>query len=517
MATDSGRNHIESWPDIGANMSTRLGVVAGLCLSILFFSGCIVDRAGADLDPDQCDPMSEDCVRELGPDVESRGVIADAAAMQHPGGDAGARSDGALSLSPACIRVSSRSIEYSASPVDQLATKSIRIESCGGQPVTITQLRISDDPDGAFQIIEENLGEPIELAAYSSEDQSAGRPAPSIEVTVGFQPDQVGVFNGRLLISSDARETPEISVQLVGGGARNVCPSAAVREAQFAVGQGDQIILDGSPSVDVDGSDGLPVRYEWTVIDRPLGSRAQPTERPSDPWNRGPTPEEDDQATAIASFTPDAVGQYTLELNVVDEQGMSARDCDQMARVMVELEAPEGLHIQLTWRTPGDDDPDDADGADLDLHFAHPNALEWGGQPLDRHWTCFSLNPTPDWGDLSNRYDNPVLNDDVSDGRAPETISLSRLENTGALGAPYLVGVNYYRDRGRGLRPLGPSYARLRIYYDNVLVWTFDGSDGEEHDGERELDSSDLFWSAVQIEAPELRFTVRDRIFQTRP
>ena len=132
-----------------------------------------------------------------------------------------------------------------------------------------------------------------------------------------------------------------------------------------------------------------------------------------------------------------------------------------------------------------DPDQTDGDGADLDLHLAHPTATAW----FDRDLDCHYRNPTPSWG--NGLTQSATLDVDDTDGAGPEKISLQEPEDTTDLGAPYRVAVHYYSAEaglfGDGT-DYGTSTATVRI--------TFRGQAVEEFS--RELNHWDL-WEAALI------------------
>jgi hypothetical protein len=87
------------------------------------------------------------------------------------------------------------------------------------------------------------------------------------------------------------------------------------------------VALDGSASVDPDGPDRRPVSWRWTVVDRPVGSTAEPVE------SAGAL--EDVPGTPGAALVPDRAGLWRLELEVADELGLDSGTCGTSARVVV--------------------------------------------------------------------------------------------------------------------------------------------------------------------------------------
>ena len=135
------------------------------------------------------------------------------------------------------------------------------------------------------------------------------------------------------------------------------------------------------------------------------------------------------------------------------------------------------LAVQLTWHTPGDPDETDYHGADLDLHFLHPNG-DW----FDLKWDCFYENLNPNWGDPISGLDDPDMVIDDVDGAGPEIVSLEGLEP----GAVYQVGVDFFTDHG-----YGPSYASVKVFIDGQLTFEESGR----------LLSEKEFWEVAAIDA----------------
>jgi hypothetical protein len=245
---------------------------------------------------------------------------------------------------------------------------------------------------------------------------------------------------------------------------------------------GDIVVLDGSASSDPDGPGGVPVRYEWVVVERPDGSVSQPVERFFEPGAPGGGGPEDDPLTPTAVFFVDLPGAFTFELRVTDEDGLTAPSeaCPADASVNIRATQVEDLHVQLIWDTPADPDETDERGTDLDVHLRHPDAEDFFDMRLD----CFSMNTNPDWGEPGDPADDPSLDFDDINGAGPENISISRVQDTDRLGAPYEAAVFYFDDAD-----LGPTDATLRIYRDGDLAF----------DATRRLDRPGLLWHAASI------------------
>ncbi len=169
----------------------------------------------------------------------------------------------------------------------------------------------------------------------------------------------------------------------------------------------------------------------------------------------------------------DLAGSYDIRLSVWDADGNAS--CMD-ATYHVDARPETGIHVELTWQTPGDEDELDVgkgQGSDLDLHLLHPLAdgPDQDGDGLndgwfDVPWDCFWFNPSPGWGPGGSVYDDdPVLLRDDLDGGGPEVVSVPEPQD----GAVYRIGVHHWDDHG-----YGESSARLRVWIEGELVQDID-------------------------------------------
>lgn len=396
-----------------------------------------------------------------------------------------------------CIKVTPEDgISFPPSLINRTSPRPLNIESCGGEPLEITNIFLTDDSAAEFEL------EPSTLPTFPAllPARAEGGEAPSRTITVNFTPRAQEVYGGKIVIESNDPIAGRIEVPLSGAGVLNECPEAIVAADEFTVLPLDVVDLDGSASVDPDGPDGRPVRYQWVVTQRPMGSTAEPVERfnnPVRPQDGGPV---DDPTTPLARFFVDLAGDYTLELRVTDNLDLSApSDSCEAPNSIVRVHATpnEDIHVQLVWRTPADPDETDTEGTDVDLHVLHPNGQNWFSAPLDNYFA----NPNPDWGRVGDDTDDPSLDIDDVNGAGPENINLDNPENTAMLGGQYRVGVHYYRsDDIFGGRDWGPSFVTLRVFLGGVPAFdnTVDGI-GMNPPGEKQLRQTDDFWEAVGI------------------
>jgi hypothetical protein len=433
-----------------------------------------------------------------------------------------------------CLRFSPGALEFRTSLVNRTDSRPLTMESCGGETVTIRRMYPNEGGDPAFSLVDleaEGVSLPLALPAYSQSDQANGLPAPSQLVQVEFTPREQRIHNGSLVVESDDPTgelvTPECvndaeikcwykkEVSLLGRGVLNACPQARAAQEEFYVVPLDVVALDGSPSIDQDGPNNRPVEYEWVITSRPEGSTSQPRESffdPGQPANDGP---EDDRSTPNSVFFVDLAGTYTAELRVRDNLGLDSIACENPAVVTIVARPEEAIHVQLVWRTPLDEDETDREGTDLDLHLLHPNAANWGDSEVVEPYDCYYLNPTPDWGQLENSEDDPSLDIDDINGAGPENANLNNPENTGPLGSPYLVGVQYYSSHGRQTgTDFESSCAKLRIFIRGELAWEYEPEDGPTEPclaGEKLMEAEGHFWDVANIEWPSGDIAMRDR------
>lgn len=238
----------------------------------------------------------------------------------------------------------------------------------------------------------------------------------------------------------------------------------------------DRIEVQPLQSVEFDASQsrGDIISYEWSFLSHPQGS----TQRF--------LPQAFGQHVRV--FT-DLAGTYEVQLTVegADDAGRPCTDTDV---IEVTACACDDLHIQLTWDTPGDPDQTDGYGSDLDLHYKHSNG-NWQDLYRDVYWR----NPNPDWGLPSQSHDDPSLDIDSVNGRGPENITHSGLENQ-----TYRVGVYHFGDDAPG--NFEESYATLRIYLRGQLVY----------EKQRQEMSTNDFWDVATIEWPSGTLVPIDRI-----
>ena len=193
----------------------------------------------------------------------------------------------------------------------------------------------------------------------------------------------------------------------------------------------------GTDSYDPDGA--YITDYAWSLTSQPVGSSlTMPIGGP----NRGP-------------FTPILAGNYTGELTVTNEHGLTSDPCE----ATLEAIPTESLWVEMFWSEFQDD---------MDLHL-----LVDGGS-LETRDDCYYSNCTSsaqmffpmDWGAAGYTGDNPMLDLDDIPGTGPENINI----DTPHPGAVYTVVVHDYT--GSTTDVYGDNEVTVNIYLDGSLAWT---------------------------------------------
>lgn len=371
-----------------------------------------------------------------------------------------------------CISVNPRKVAFGGKLIGKLSEVQVEITSCGDQNLEITEIGLTPDSSPLYSLSLAALpgvtGTPTQLGPADA--PVVLQPNQKAVLTVQYFPEQVSPVDGNnqpildigtLRIRSNSFQ-PELLTELSGFGVIKECPTAVI-----IVQQGEEVIpqtklnLIGAQS---QAATGEIATWQWEV-DQPAGSQSVFSPSPSAP---DPT------------FEVNVAGRYVFRLTVVDSSGEPS--CAP-AEYEVFVNPDEAIHIELLWDTPNDPNQSDEDvGADLDLHFTHPNAVggyDGDGDGVQDGWfdipfDCFWLNEQPNWGSIDPSVDdNPALDRDDTDGAGPENLNLNAPE----AGASYKVGVHYWNDHG-----FGTSYATVRVYIFANLVFEMTDVELFKHD-----------------------------------
>jgi len=380
------------------------------------------------------------------------------------------------------IAVTPEELNFGPKLQGDVSSQGVTISSQGGVPLVVTSIEFTEESSDAFTLDYsqlpgfENGGKPTPETPLVLEIKEEG------QVDVVFTPAEGVVNEGEepLILPVEGlviieHNTPEPSKEVVVGGIGIVgeCPVAVIDiEEGLEVSPQTLLHLSGENSFSPFGS---IVEWEWAVT-QPDGS--QSTFVPSN-------------TSSKPTFQANVVGYYMFQLTVTDATGETS--CvPGIAEVMVMPD--EAIHVELVWDTPGDSIQFDAGlgaGADMDLHFLHPDAEGedlnedgvgdgWFDIPYDVFW----VNPKPNWEDpdpIAN--DDPSLDRDDKDGAGPENINLVLPVD----GNTYRVGVHYW-----AAYEYGVSTATLRVYLSGTLAYEKKDVVMNNHD----------FWEACTIEWP---------------
>jgi hypothetical protein len=354
---------------------------------------------------------------------------------------------------PECVLAVPDPLQFGGIKVGTSTLKPVEIGGCGWEGAAVTGIAMAKGSSPEFQLDLSSLSH-VPSLHYPILLESGEK----VGLSVTYTPTDVSPLepNGDVIPDMGAivvktlGSDEDTTVNVWGAGVDSDCPSAIIESGDGAVVVSPTLLhLFGSGSFAPSG----PVsQWEWT-LEQPEASPSALV--PSVVW---PDP-------VLDAFLP---GPYTLRLSVWDAVG--TRSCFP-AKHEVLVEAGGGLHLLLTWHTPGDPDETDTGpeaGSDLDLHFLHPNAAgkdrDGDGQPdgwFDGPYDAFWANPRPNWGSFDPATnDDPEITRDDTDGFGPEILNLASPETV-----VYRFGVHYWNDHG-----YGPAYATVRVYLDLVLV-----------------------------------------------
>lgn len=358
----------------------------------------------------------------------------------------------------ACLLVKPAEVQFGGTKIGQIATQEVILEPCPSSTaavvITSITMKSGEGLSDAFSLDYSDLSH-----QPSQEEPLTISVGTQAKFAVNYYPEQMpppledgspAPEFGAVLIENDSFEAL-VELPLKAYPVEQSCPTAVIK-----VDEGKEVIpqtvlhLKGGQSF---ATMGLIDKYEWSVEQPPLSASVL---MPSTAY---PDPE----------FEVNVAGLYIFRLDVWDTEGN--KSCVP-GEYEVLVTPDQAIHVELLWHTPADVDETDIGltaGADLDLHFAHPDAKvedhdgdgvkdPWFHEPLDCYW----FNSHPQWGSADPLIDdNPGLDRDDTDGAGPENLNLNIPEN----GKIYPVGVHYWDDN-----EFGVSNATLRFYVYGTLV-----------------------------------------------
>jgi hypothetical protein len=283
------------------------------------------------------------------------------------------------------------------------------------------------------------------------------------------RPQSTVATTGSLTISSLDPETPTVDVPLsVQGAEAPTCIArvSRVNNTVVAPNAPDLPAIEPLDNVEFSADQSISSRaggtiqsYEWEILSKPAESSA----RVASPSARETRMQFSSSAGNVSGL--DVAGTYTLGLVVTDNLGAVSTQCT----VTVNAVPGEGLHVQLTWDTPGND---------IDLHLARSSggAVNW----CDGNEDCSYENckasvgifaSAPEWDGQNGRGPgDPVLDIDDVCGFGPENITL---EDVGD--GRYVIGVTYFGEGfntgpGNNCTPSSaPTTATVKVFIGGAL------------------------------------------------
>ncbi len=370
-----------------------------------------------------------------------------------------------------CSLVTPELLDFGAVAVGHAKQMHVAVGPClaAKWPMTVTSISIMDGAE-EFDVVVKypNVEMPThEQPATLQPGELLGLLVEFAPTKAGGDPSDPGTFSpslGTILIETADVDNP-LMVPLAGRALPSECPVAIITPVP------DLHLFSSEGSYSANGE---ITEWEWSV------TLPSVFEEPIPP-----------RFTPELALSTSVVGEYEVSLDVRDSTGVQS--CEPATFSFTRVPSTN-VHIELTWKTPGDPFPYDTGpdaGSDLDLHFAHPWATQpdydKDGEPdpwYDNLFDCFWFNPYPNWGSYVPEIDdNPSLASNDLDGFGPEIITLQVTEDV-----TYRVGVHNYSSKG-----YGASEARVRIFIYGELVADLEGAI---------LDDKDL-WYVATIKMPE--------------
>lgn len=240
---------------------------------------------------------------------------------------------------------------------------------------------------------------------------------------LGFVADLEGSYTAELVVTNSAGvpSVPcETTLDVIPNQPVAVC-DVAPNPIRPLIDSADWL---GSESYDPDG---LPLSYDWSLIEEPDGS--------SVPMPFG--------GADRLGFVPEMAGDYVGQLIVTNSAGVSSEPCE----TRLEAIPGENLWVEMFWTHSGDD---------MDLHLLAP------GGTLTSTLDCYYGNTSPEWGS-PGPADNPHLDLDDIFGTGPENINIEAPSD-----GIYTVVVHDYP----GSVYSAGNPVTVNIYLDGELAWT---------------------------------------------
>jgi hypothetical protein len=306
-------------------------------------------------------------------------------------------------------------LDFGLQDLGATVVETLDIVNAGGAPLVITSGLV--------------IGEGFSAAPVAGVTLQPGERHP-VEVT--FAPTFDAAYTGALVVQSNA-PTGTDQAPLRGTTLEEPIAVCSVDPPE-AFALYDDVTWFGSSSYDPSGY--AIVDYEWSLIEKPMGSAASLPPGDADLFN----------------FRADVVGTYRAQLVVTNEFGTQSAPCI----AVLEAVPSQDLWVEMFWVSPGDD---------MDLHLLGPGGALWSND--DCNWQNCTGRGTErglDWGTLGETADDPSLDIDDIPGTGPENINIFSPEEDGI----YTVYVHDYP----GSVFSADNDVTINIYLSGVLAWS---------------------------------------------
>jgi hypothetical protein len=266
---------------------------------------------------------------------------------------------------------------------------------------------------------------------------------PTIRVFSGLNSALISTFNGSPTVPHGSFQHYYDGIKVAGISIPLVPPTADAGIDQ-TVHVGTVVNLDGSGSSDPDGA--YPLAYEWTLTGQPVGSVATLSSN----------------TVVDPTFTPDVLGNYTIQLVVTDSQGLvSSADLVTVSTFNTAPVADAGaddviLLIGTTVQLDGSQSYDD------------------DGDSFDYNWTIQS-KPA---GSLTTLDDSTIAQPTfIADANGEYVINLVVTDVFGAASDPDSVSISF-----DNVKPVADAGGNQSVVSGDIVYLNGDRSRDANHD-----------------------------------
>lgn len=340
-----------------------------------------------------------------------------------------------VAASDSCLTISPEDVEFGSVSVGATAFRTITLQSCGTEEVTVESLVTGGADASAFQPAS-SVSFPISVPVDGS-----------VTIPMTFNPTRQGVLSATLAAQTNAGVQPAPPISITGQGIDAACEGRYVECARIGASP------TFSQSLAADAGDRIQCRVIG-MTDSPDGFYT--IRRADSAFNRL-TQVSAQQTVAFTAEQGPARGE-TFEV-CYNAPGNACDSVCSAVNLRDPVDASRYITVQLTW-TSEIDHADGATGSDLDLHMVLDGGC-WKSTSTDVHWQADTI----DWGTPGATDDAELVRDD-SNGFGPE---INRILEPASYDVT--LGVELYNNND-----LGAANYRIEVYHYGRLL---DVSEGE--------------------------------------